>query len=343
MSSSSSSYDKVARSEASKASPFDQDRAAYRAYNNYFKAAQIRHSLAHWTPETTRADGISYLDLASGRGGDLAKILVRNKAQAVPVTVYAALDVSKESVAEARRRYETMAQNPRTAVLMGDAAAKKPPQVLIDVADVFDTRTTWREHGALATRKYDVVGMQFALHYGCSSAASLGAFLKCVSDVLVDGGYFVGTTVDYRSLRRKVTKQHQQALSSSSSYSSCFTVTLQHPAEDLPKLLIDDGDRDEGVIGIPYRFQLDELVDDIEFSIPWSVLRQEAAKVGLAAIDSQCKNLYDESFRSGYVPDDNVRPNLRESDVELVSFYIGFMFEKKATSAMGEVGKDTNS
>lgn len=321
----SSSYDKIARSEASKTNPFDPNsRAAYRAYNNYFKAAQIRHvlSAAQWTTKTC-PEGLAVLDLASGRGGDLAKILVKSKSQHIPVTVYAALDISKDSVAEAKRRFETMSTNPRTAQTFG--LDGKAPQTLIDVANVFDTEKTWKEHMALTTRKFQVVVMQFALHYGCKCVETLSSFLKCVSDVLVDDGFFCGTTVDYENgLKKKVARQQQKE--ETKNRNSHFKVTLQDPEKDTPRLLADN----DVVIGVPYRFQIDELVDDVEYSIPTSILKEEAEKVGLICVE--CENLYETNggkYKNGYIPDGNIRPELGEGDIELISFYIGFVFQKK--------------
>ena len=320
-----SSYDRVAQSEAQRANPRESagastDRAAYRAYNNFVKATLIRTALQRWTADSA-SGGIAFLDLASGRGGDLAKILVPNRAQSVPVTRYAALDISSESVAEARRRLAAM-----------QAKASPGCTMDIDVADVFDVAGEWRTRECLAARRYHVVSMQFALHYGCSSLQRLRQFLGCVSAALVDGGWFIGTTVDGEALRRRLQMLNSNLASSNDTGAHgaapfCISFAAGQQGPDAAQL----ASAAAFPLGLAYRFQLDALVDDVEYSVPWSVLCAEAAAAGLDAVSDHCLNMY-EGYKSFYVPQGDIRPPLTDGDVALVSFYVTFAFCKRGAT-----------
>ena len=116
--------------------------------------------------------GDRVLDLACGRGGDLAKFSHANVSQWVGV------DISPKSVDAARSRYESRS--------MRFAADFK----VLDFCSEFPGGT------------FDVASCQFALHYAFSSESRALDFFRNVKSALVPGGYFIATVPDEQALRR---------------------------------------------------------------------------------------------------------------------------------------------
>lgn len=349
MSNPAQSYDRVAKSEAARGLQV-QNRAAYRAFNNFAKAAIIRHALQQFDGVPT---GIAFLDLASGRGGDLAKILVVGRG--TPVLRYTALDVSPASIEEARRRC--------TELYKGGKVQCSGANMAIDVFDVFSPDAWSASPLTQQPASYHIASMQFALHYGCSELERLRRFLAAVSNSLVDGGVFCGTTSDGPVLRKYLAREldrfKQQAASKkkeqnaddvegvsdsnatpSQTSAAPFRIsfpdsTTEETVSQLQRLFDGNSGEDVPALGIAYRFQLDDtvsgndLVDDIEYSIPRYLLLEEAKRAGLQPVPEMCKNLY-EGFRAGYVPSGDIRPPLTESDILLSSFYFCFCFRRVA-------------
>jgi mRNA (guanine-N7-)-methyltransferase len=119
----------------------------------------------------------SLLDVACGRGGDLAKWDAAN------VQTVLGIDNSDAEIVEARRRYG---------------------------AGTFKTRCEFRVCPSLATEPwavgvgYDVVTCMFALHYFCNTDATLRHVLQNIASVLKPGGFFVGTVPDGARVRQAV-------------------------------------------------------------------------------------------------------------------------------------------
>jgi len=93
---------------------------------------------------------------------------------------------------------------------------------------------------------FDVVSAQFCIHYAFESEQRVRQMLKNVSEVLVPGGIFLGTVPNaYRLVKRA---REEQALSFGNRH---FRVVFEHPL-----------DSRIGAFGVPYRFQLQDAIDD---------------------------------------------------------------------------------
>lgn len=119
--------------------------------------------------DTFASGARSLLDLACGRGGDI------HKWQALGIPEVRGLDVSAESVEEARERYANTTHAPNTTYTFQQA----------------DLRAPWT-----GDRQYDMVTCMFALHYFFGSEADAHTLLRTVSTNLRSGGYFVGIVPD---------------------------------------------------------------------------------------------------------------------------------------------------
>lgn len=142
-----------------------------RAFNNWVKAVLISRTLAH-----NKYNFV--LDLCCGKGGDIGKYSKEGN-----VSHYIGVDVSQDSVYEAKRRFSTI--NMKGTVLCGDLLEKNTWDVVLK---------------NIANRLVDVVYMQFAIHYFFESKLTLCFLLSNIASVLRPDGLFVVTTVNSKSV-----------------------------------------------------------------------------------------------------------------------------------------------
>jgi hypothetical protein len=130
----------------------------------------------------------SLLDLAAGTGGDSLKWklgLLKN---------VVGIEIVKESVEIARATYMShKGAKPNTTYIWGDSGRLIFPD--------YDAALDGYNKGLLkkvilSKNQFDVVSMQFAIHYLFENEIKLRTFLQNVSDNLKIGGYFIGTSMD---------------------------------------------------------------------------------------------------------------------------------------------------
>lgn len=130
----------------------------------------------------------SLLDLASGSGGDFLKWKLGKLRDVVGI------EIVKESVETARDLYKKVKGiKPNITYIWGDTGRLIFPD--------FDAALDGQEKNLmkktiLSKYQFDVVSMQFAIHYLFEDEIRLRIFLQNVSDNLRIGGYFIGTSMD---------------------------------------------------------------------------------------------------------------------------------------------------
>ena len=124
------------------------------------------------------------LDLASGKSGDFQKFT-----KSFPfLQKYIGLDVSAHSVTEANKRINKQIKSK-------DATQTKQfVEMKAYAADVCD-QNTWPRH-ILSEKCFDMVNMQFGIHYAYEQQERFIQFLNNVSSSLRVGGTFIGTFVE---------------------------------------------------------------------------------------------------------------------------------------------------
>lgn len=147
-----------------------------RKFHNWVKSELISRITRMSTTININNNNKSLLDIAVGRGGDLFKW------EAAGITNVTGIDINSDSI------HSKDPSNPG-AIMRYTRSKVKNVKVTYLVGDVTDPKL--RIKG-----KYSFVSCQFALHYFFESEESLRNVLKLVSNVLVPGGYFYGTTVD---------------------------------------------------------------------------------------------------------------------------------------------------
>ena len=130
----------------------------------------------------------SLLDLAAGTGGDSLKWklgLLKN---------VVGIEIVKESVEIARTNYMSYkGAKPNTTYIWGDSGKLIFPDYEVAL-DGYNKGLLKKV--ILSKNQFDVVSMQFAIHYLFENEITLRTFLQNVSDNLKIGGYFIGTSMD---------------------------------------------------------------------------------------------------------------------------------------------------
>jgi hypothetical protein len=130
----------------------------------------------------------SLLDLAAGTGGDSLKWKLGLLKDVVGI------EIVKESVEIARTNYMSYkGAKPNTTYIWGDSGKLIFPDY---EAALDGYNKGLLKKVILSKNQFDVVSMQFAIHYLFENEIKLRTFLQNVSDNLKIGGYFIGTSMD---------------------------------------------------------------------------------------------------------------------------------------------------
>jgi mRNA (guanine-N7-)-methyltransferase len=152
---------------------------ALRKYNNYVKSSLIASALES-ALLGTNGEGARVLDLCGGFGGDLSKYAHHNVKQVVLV------DISEDSVNEARRRYEE---------------GNFTYEAQFFCCNAFNFKTMSQ---LLFPQYFDVISCQFALHYAFASAQQVNEVFHLISWALKPTGKFIATVPNAEVIRPKL-------------------------------------------------------------------------------------------------------------------------------------------
>ncbi|CAM9120399.1 unnamed protein product [Chrysoparadoxa australica] len=255
-------------------------------FNNWVKSALIQRA----KPEEGRK-GIRVLDLACGKGGDLAKWGTHK------VSKYVGVDIAKVSLEDLVKRLHERNPFPKAQVKLvaGDLGA-------MDLADdysldVWDKESfLWgKGRGLEPSDVFDVCSMQFALHYMGETEEKLKSFMSTVGKRLRPGGIFVATTPDARVLmellmghtRLSASGTELEARIDDETGRNLLRVAFEKDAKN--KYLKKDmaGEDQCSPYGIRYVYQLKEeaqgqnAVDAPEWMLPLPQLEEAARAAGM--------------------------------------------------------------
>lgn len=202
-----------------------------RAFNGWVKATQIQEL----APQTSTGGGSSssnggpplrILDLACGKGGDLGKWVLHSRG----IRNYVGVDVARGSLRDAALRARKMrAKLPRATFTVADLGSDVPGRLRNKSSSSSSQQQqkmqplwTWslqqepahttaephfervRGGGISQDDTFDVVSIQFAIHYMFSSRARARRFFQTVSELLEIGGNLIATTIDARIVLDKL-------------------------------------------------------------------------------------------------------------------------------------------
>ncbi|KAI0831777.1 mRNA capping enzyme-domain-containing protein [Trametes gibbosa] len=246
------------------------------------------------------------LDMGCGKGGDLTKWAKANVAE------YVGLDIAAVSIDQARHRHATS----RGARFVADFFA----------LDCYSHVLSDALPPTLLATPFDVVSMQFCMHYAFESETKARTMLQNVSSWLRPSGVFVGTIPNAKQLMEQLDG-------------------LPAGAQDLSwgnsvyKIRFEQRDR-KPMFGHRYWFYLQDAVDDVpEYVVHWDTFVQLAAEYGLHVIykgefhDVFSENHEHEEFgpllQRMHVVDANGESQMDDDQWEAANIYIGFALEKR--------------
>ncbi|KAI0637355.1 mRNA capping enzyme-domain-containing protein [Trametes polyzona] len=281
-------------------------------FNNWVKSVLITrfaHPALAASPSAQRSGSRMrgrVLDMGCGKGGDLTKWAKANVAE------YVGLDIATVSVDQARHRHATS----RGARFVADFFA----------LDCYSHVLSDALPPTLLETPFDVVSMQFCMHYAFESERKARIMLQNVSTWLRPGGIFVGTIPN--------AKQLMDMLDS-----------LEPGTDDLSwgnkvyKIRFEDREH-RPIFGHRYWFYLKDAVDDVpEYVVHWDNFVELAAEYGLHPVyKAEFHEVFDEHhdheefgqlLERMHVVDRNGESQMDEDQWEAANIYIGFAFEKK--------------
>jgi ubiquinone/menaquinone biosynthesis C-methylase UbiE len=194
-----------------------------RNLNNFVKAELIeegallaqRSSLSQGKSVIVgKEKGISVLDLACGKGGDMNKWFNTS----VGLKSYTGVDIAENSLKEFVERLENRSNDDKLKVIKLIVAnlntdSLSSSELLTHQWLSFSKgrgdlsyRSDWKRVIPLNQEKekekdtFDIISCQFAMHYMFENKHSCSHFFHEISNVLKEKGYFIATTIDYRIL-----------------------------------------------------------------------------------------------------------------------------------------------
>ena len=183
-----------------------------RAFNGWVKATQVQE-LDPKTSSKKPNSPLRVLDLACGKGGDLGKWILHPRG----IQNYVGIDVARGSLVDAAIRARKMSQKlKRCTFTCADLGADVPGRLKTRRHKHMQKLATWsldrdkdsghgdpefkilRGGGISKDDKFDVVSIQFAIHYMMETKKRALRFFQTVSELLDIGGNLIVTTIDAR-------------------------------------------------------------------------------------------------------------------------------------------------
>lgn len=274
-----------------------------RHYNNAIKFILINNA-------TRKGDRV--LDLGCGKGGDLRKYTMAD------ISYYVGIDISNASISEAMKRYTSSRAMFQVTFITGDCFGRPLHEVLSNARLKQPVRFP-----------FDVVSMQFCMHYAFENEQKARQLLENVTTSLRPGGLFIGTIPSSDFIREKLkrfepgTKQFGNSI---------YSVTFQNQPPP-------DGFFTE-TFGNTYNYFLRDAIDNVpEYVVPFEAFRGLALEFGLKL---RFKKSFTELFMEN-IPTwrnklgSNIMRNLERTDgrigiqgeeAEAGAFYLCFEFVK---------------
>ncbi|KAI9284149.1 guanine-N(7)-methyltransferase domain-containing protein [Umbelopsis sp. AD052] len=269
-----------------------------RSFNNWVKSVLIsRH---------VRQDA-TVLDMGCGKGGDLQK-WARGR-----IGYLVGTDIAEVSLSQMKERYQTMR----------NARFKAEFIPLDSYSELLAPRLA-------PNIRFDLVSMQFCMHYSFESEKKARTMLQNVTANLAEGGWFIGTIPDANWIIKKVrTMPKGQHEIGNHVYSIKF--------EDIKDT--DDGNKVGFTpFGCKYWFHLTDAVDCPEYIVPFPTFQSLAEEYGL---ELKFKQNFHQFFESASHEGDHntllrrmkvvggYDPEMSKEEWEAAGIYLAFAFQKK--------------
>ncbi|KAF8061515.1 mRNA capping enzyme-domain-containing protein [Lyophyllum atratum] len=261
------------------------------------------------------------LDMGCGKGGDMTKWAKARVKELV------GLDIAAVSVDQARSRWESL-RGPRFAATFAALDCYTEPLTHALPPDLLGTDPSYDydDDSHLTGEPFDVVSMQFCMHYAFETEQKTRCMLDNVSRYLRRGGVFIGTVPNADFLL-----EHLDALPPDARELSF--------GNSVYKIRFEERD-EKPTFGHKYWFFLRDAVDDVpEYVVQWDNFVHLAAEYDLYPV-------YKEEFHQVFeehqehpefgqlmvrmkVVDANGESSMDEDQWEAANIYIAFALEKR--------------
>lgn len=275
-----------------------------RNFNNWIKSTLIKM----FTPDSRDAR-VRVLDMGCGKGGDLQKW---DKAD---ISTYVGIDLAEHSIEDARSRYRKMNRPRFRADFHAYDCFGLPLNRLLPPDQ----------------RNFDVVSMQFCLHYAFESEAKARQMLSNVACSLSRGGKFIGTIPSSDSIISHIEKL---PAGKKDWGNEIYRVEFENDPPPGPNIVF------RPPYGHKYTFYLKDAVDIVpEYVVPFNAFRALAEEYNLELLYHKgFHEVFDENCdgfeagilldRMGVVKRDGSR-GIEGDEREACGFYSAFCFEKR--------------
>ena len=229
---------------------------AVRKLHNWIKSVLISESSLSKNED---CGGIKkVLDLACGSGGDIKKWQ-----SSCSKLLYRGVDISPQSIEEAKRRYDEMMLKKKRKRYNDDAHDCK-----FYCADMMDVG---KIHDIVNDGPYDIISVQFALHYAVNSRDRAEKFASSISSLLKSGGRLIMTFPDACVFNRRRTR---------------FGEEFGNPYYRVNDIKLND---EEGKQIVSYHFTMPECVENCkEYVVPKTILEDAFGSTGSFDQPSYC-------------------------------------------------------
>ncbi|PVG00202.1 guanine-N(7)-methyltransferase [Serendipita vermifera] len=284
-----------------------------KAFNNWVKSVLIQKmtpeplSKSPWRAKTPRSTILSgrVLDIGCGKGGDLQKW------QKARIKEYVALDVASVSVNQARERWRD---------LKGDTFEATFAQL-----DCYTFPISREIPGPKLEALFDVVTMQFCMHYAFETEDKVRTMLDNVSRYLRVGGRFVGTIPNSDILFSSLSEARETDPDTLTFGNSVYRIRF----DDIRGPLY----------GHRYMFYLQDAVEDVpEYVVYWDKFVSLTKEYGLSLVykkefheifqEEQGDPEFSTLLKKMKVVDDRNESAMDEDQWDAANIYLAFAFEK---------------
>lgn len=140
--------------------------------------------------------GNSVMELAAGKGADLCKV-IRREADYLFFT-----DVDADALKEAERRYVEARKTK-----CGNGSLKRVTEVDFERYDLLDPKSFGLMKKRLGKKRFNVIIMNFAIHYFMENDKTFGRIVDIVDHFLNKKGFFIFSGMDGNTVFNKITEQ----------------------------------------------------------------------------------------------------------------------------------------
>jgi hypothetical protein len=294
-------------------------------HNKFVKNMELFAVSAKMLADSNVSD-ICLLDLACGKGGDLHKWNNNNIKKVVGIdinsnNIYDPKDGACVRYNEFNKKMETFNIKPNLEemdFLYGDVSLNiKSGQAMKSEHSRELQQELWKVYDK---RGFDIISIQFALHYLFENESKLDGFLKNVSENLRAGGLFIGTCFDGNRLYERLKNLNiGESISGESDGITIYKIKKLYDniGESIPN--------DIRSIGLPVEVYIQSINQSIkEYLVSYDLLVKKMAEIHLYPVKTALFNEIYEKYKTDFPKLTNLKQ--QHKDLSFLNRY--FIFKK---------------